>query len=135
MRKRNQNARSRRRLQTEPCVFTVKKILLEDGSEIEQVDCYDTSTDQFVHISGSKGHEIENQLLDEFHNGMITSGQSTLMQEGAYFDDEEGSLILPDLTNVQYGEDLETRRKLAVATGTKEMLAVSHCTGCIDHIF
>jgi hypothetical protein len=105
-------------------VFTVKKILLEDGSEIEQVDCYDTSTDQFVHISGSKGHEIENQLLDEFHNGMITSGQSTLMQEGAYFDDEEGSLILPNLENVQYGEDPETRRKLAVTTGTKEILAV-----------
>ena len=40
------------------------------------------------------------------------------MQEDAYyFDDEEGSLILPDLTNVQYGEDLETRLKLAVATG------------------
>ena len=135
MRKRTQNARSRRRLQTEPCVFMLKKILLEDGSEIEQVDCYDTSTDQFVHISGSNGNQIENQLLDEFHNGMITSGQNTLMQEGAYFDDEEGSLILPDLTNVQYGEDPETRRKLAVATGTKEMLAVSHCTGCIDHIF
>ena len=95
----------------------LKKILLEDGSEIEQVDCYDTSTDQFVHISGSNGNQIENQLLDEFHNGMITSGQNTLMQEGGYFHDDEGSLILPDLTNVQYGEDLETRRKLAVATG------------------
>jgi hypothetical protein len=96
----------------------LKKTLMEDRSEIEEVDCYDPSTEQFVHISGSS------QLLKEFHDGVITSGTSTLMQEGAYFDDDEGSLIFPDLANVQYGDDPEARRKLAVTTGTKEMLAV-----------
>jgi hypothetical protein len=115
LRKGNQN---RSRLQTEPCLLMLKKTLMEDGSEIEEVDCYDPSTEQFVHISGSS------QLLKDFHDGEITSGSSTLMQEGAYFDDVEGSLIFPDLANVQYGDDPEARRKLAVTTGTKKMLAV-----------
>jgi hypothetical protein len=114
----NHDSHSRRRLQTEPCLLMLKKTLMEDRSEIEEVDCYDPSTEQFVHISGSS------QLLKEFHDGVITSGTSTLMQKGAYFDDDEGSLILPDLANVQYGDDPEARRKLAVTTGTKEMLAV-----------
>jgi hypothetical protein len=114
----NHDSRSRRRLQTEPCLLMLKKTLMEDRSEIEDVDCYDPSTEQFVHISGSS------QLLKGFHDGEITSGTSTLMQKGAYFDDDEGSLIFPDLANVQYGEDPEARRKLAVTTGTKEMLAV-----------
>jgi hypothetical protein len=89
----------------------LKKTLMEDGSEIEEVDCYDPSTEQFVHISGSS------QLLKDFHEGEITSGTTTLMQEGAYFDDDAGSLIFPDLANVQYGDKPETNRKLAVTTG------------------
>jgi hypothetical protein len=92
LRKGNQNARSNRHLQTEPCLL---------GSEIEQVDCYDPSTKQFVHISGSS------RLLKDFHDGVTTSGTSTLMQEGANFDDGEGSLIFPDLVNVQYEQDPE----------------------------
>jgi hypothetical protein len=115
LRKGNHN---RSRLQTEPCLLMLKNTLMEDGSEIEEVDCYDPSTEQFVHISGSS------QLLKDFHGGVITSGTSTLMQKGAYFDDVEGSLIFPDLANVQYGDDPEARRKLAITTGTKEMLAV-----------
>ena len=118
LRKGNQNSRSSRRLQTEPCLLLLKLTLMKDGSESEEVDCYDPSTEQFVRISGSS------QLLKGFHDGVITSGRSTLMQEGAYFDDVEGSLIFPDLANVQYGDDPEARRKLAVTTGTKEMLAV-----------
>ena len=118
LRKGNHNSRSLSRLQTEPCLLMLKKTLMEDGSKNEQVDCYDPSTERFVHISGSS------QLLKDFHDGVITSGTSTLMQEGAYFDDDEGSLIFPDLANVQYGDDPEARRKLAVTTGTKEMLAV-----------
>jgi hypothetical protein len=119
LRKGNQNSRSSRRLQTEPCLLLLKLTLMKDGSESEEVDCYDPSTEQFVRISGSS------QLLKGFHDGVITSGRSTLMQEGAYFDDVEGSLIFPDLANVQYvDEEPEARRKLAVTTGTKKMLAV-----------
>jgi hypothetical protein len=118
LRKGNQNFRSHNRLQTEPCLLMLKLTLMEDRSEIEQVDCYDPSTEQFVHISGSS------RLLKDFHDGVITSGMSTLMQEGAYFDDYEGSLIFPDLANVQYGDEPGARRKLAVTAGTKEMLAV-----------
>ena len=110
LRKGKHNTRSRSRLQTEPCLLMLKKTLMEDRSEIEEVDCYDPSTEQFVHISGSS------QLLKEFHDGVITSGTSTLMQKGAYFDDDEGSLIFPDLVNVQYGDEPETNRKLAVTS-------------------
>jgi hypothetical protein len=88
----------------------LKKTLMEDGSEIEEVDCYDPSTERFVHISGSS------RLLKDFHDGVTTSGTSTLMQEGANFDDGEGSLIFPDLVNVQYGDEPETNRKLAVTS-------------------
>jgi hypothetical protein len=109
LRKGNQNSRSSRRLQTEPCLLLLKLTLMKDGSESEEVDCYDPSTEQFVRISGSS------QLLKGFHDGVITSGRSTLMQEGAYFDDVEGSLIFPDLANVQYvDEEPEARRKLVV---------------------
>ena len=110
LRKGNHDSRSHSRLQTEPCLIMLKLTLMEDRSEIEEVDCYDPSTERFVHISGSS------QLLKDFQKGEITSGTTTLMQEGAYFDDDAGSLIFPDLANVQYGDEPETNRKLAVTS-------------------
>ena len=110
LRKGNHDSRSHSRLQTEPCLIMLKLTLMEDRSEIEEVDCYDPSTERFVHISGSS------QLLKDFHGGEITSRTTTLMQEGAYFDDDAGSLIFPDLANVQYGDEPETNRKLAVTS-------------------
>jgi len=53
LRKGNHDSRSHSRLQTEPCLIMLKKTLMEDGSEIEEIDCYDPSTERLVHISGS----------------------------------------------------------------------------------
>ena len=94
---------------------------MEDHSEIEEVDCFDPSTGQFAHISDPNA---ENEILSEIQSGKISSGETTLMQEGAYFDEEEGSLVITDLENVQYEDGPKTRRKLASTTGTKEMLAL-----------
>ena len=72
LRKGNHDSRSHSRLQTEPCLIMLKLTLMEDRSEIEEVDCYDPSTERFVHISGSS------QLLKDFHGGEITSRRDTL---------------------------------------------------------
>jgi hypothetical protein len=53
LRKGNHDSRSHSRLQTEPCLIMLKLTLMEDRSEIEEVDRYDPSTERFVHISGS----------------------------------------------------------------------------------
>ena len=96
---------------------------MEDHSGIEEVDCYDPSTHRFAHVKGAP----EKELLAEFNRGTIISGESTLMLDGAYFDEENGSLVIGDLNNAQYGVLVvpeARRRKLATVVGVKEMLAV-----------
>ena len=118
--KRINASRGRRRLLNEPCVLMLKKLTLEDKSEAEQVDCFIPSTNHFVRILGSS--VVENDLLALFRNGGITSGHTTLMKDGTSFDDD-GNLILLNLEGVAFGGE-ERRRKLAVTTGTKKLLAV-----------
>ncbi len=115
------NKKSSRRLQTRPCVLLLKKVLLEDHKEVEELDCYDPKSNQYAHIIGP----IENQLIDKMHDGKLTSGYSTLMQEGAYFDDREKTLSLINDEDVMYGEVEEpgSQRRLT-STGTKNMLAL-----------
>jgi hypothetical protein len=121
LRKRNDSAPSQRRLQTEPCVLLHKMILMEDFTEIEEIDCYDPSTDTYAEISSHAEGDSHRYLLSKFHSGEIVSGQSTLMQEGAYFD-ENGSLLVEDLEDVQIEKGPETRRQLL--TASINMLAV-----------
>ena len=118
--KRINASRGRRRLLNEPCVLMLKKLTLEDKSEAEQVDCFIPSTNHFVRILGSS--VVEDDLLALFRNGGITSGHTTLMKDGTSFDDD-GNLILLNLEGVAFGGE-ERRRKLAVTTGTKKLLAV-----------
>ena len=118
LRKKNESTRSQRRLQTEPCVLLHKMIFLDDFSESEEVECYEASTDTYFEIMS-----IDNEnLLSKFYSGEIVSGVSTLMQEGAYF--ENGSLFVEDIENVQIvkGKGPETRRQLT--TTSVNMLAV-----------
>lgn len=112
----------RRRLQTEPCVVLYKTISMEDGSEIEEVDCYDATSDYYSHI-GDKN--VEASILEKLKNGNLISGESTLMQEGAYFDEDEAALIVDEYADLEFGrrKNSQSRRKLAV-TGTKSMLAL-----------
>ena len=115
LRKRNDPAPSQRRLQTEPCVLLHKMILMDDYSEIEEIDCYDPSTDTYAEISSHAEGEARRSLLTKFHRGEIVSGQSTLMQEGAYFD-ENGNLFVEDVEDVQIEKGPETRRQLLTAS-------------------
>ena len=97
---------------------------MEDHSEIEEVECYDPSTEMYAIIPDQNAQE---NLLTLFKSNIINSGISTLIQDGAYFDDEEGSLILAaDYDSIQYAEqaaDGNSTRRLA-STGTKNMVAV-----------
>ena len=81
----------------------------------------------YVKINGS---QAQKHFKQEFKNGNITSGKSTLYHNGAYFDGD-GNLVLPNLDDIEtgngygpggVGNELNSRR-LAV-TGVKEMLAV-----------
>ena len=74
-------------------MLLLKVIEMEDHSGIEEVDCYDPSTHRFAHVKGTP----EKELLAEFNRGTIISGESTLMLDGAYFDEENGSLVIGDL--------------------------------------
>jgi hypothetical protein len=94
---------------------------MEDFTEIEEIDCYDPSTDTYAEISSHAEGDTHRYLLSKFHSGEIVSGQSTLMQEGAYFD-ENGSLLVEDLEDVQIEKGPETRRQLL--TASINMLAV-----------
>lgn len=105
----------------------LKKVLMKDMSEIEEVDCYDPTSEQFMRVKGPEGKGIEAELLDQFHSGKIHSAQSTFIQKESYIDDEEGSLNIDMLDNAVYGEEDPSRRrkrKLVATTGTREMLAV-----------
>lgn len=112
-----------RRLQQEGCVLLLKQIIYEDHEE-EQVDCYDETTSQFVSLSAFEDH-----ILEMMKSGAIESGGATLIQEGAYFDDENRRLILngdahPDSLTIEAKSiDHETRRRKLV-TGTKSFLAL-----------
>ena len=99
---------------------------MEDKSEAQEVDCYDRTTNRFVHISGlSKNEDVENTLLSKFNSGKIVSGQSTFLLDGAYYDDDASSLIVPSLDGAIYGEDpVGSSRRLAETIGTKEMVAI-----------
>lgn len=96
---------------------------MKDYSEKEEVDCYDPSSGHFARITGPPGEDIEGQLLDEFHGGKIVSGESTFIQDGAYYDDERGTFNIFGLHNDSNEEDPPNRRR-KLATGTKNMLAV-----------
>lgn len=91
---------------------------MEDGSEIESYDCFDPSTETFHSLPHSR------RLSSDFEAGILTSGYNTLMQEGSYFDDIEGSLNLPDIENIVYGELPEQQRRKLAVTGSKTMLAI-----------
>ncbi|GFH56166.1 hypothetical protein CTEN210_12642 [Chaetoceros tenuissimus] len=112
-----------RRLQQEGCVLLLKQIIYEDHEE-EQIECYDESTSQFVSLSAFESH-----ILEMVKSGTIESGAATLMQEGAYFDDENRRLVLngdahsDSLTIEAKSIDHETRRRKLV-TGTKSFLAL-----------
>ena len=96
-------------------------MIMEDGSELEEVDCFDPTSGTYSHI-GNK--IIEDSILKQLHDGKLTSGTSTLMQEGAFFDDEDGALIVDEGEDLEFGgKHDQSRRKLAV-TGTKTMLAL-----------
>ena len=97
-------------------------------SETEEVDCYDPNSGLHFRIEGpvESDADIQGQLLDLFHKGIIISGESTFVQDGAYYDDERGTLNVSGLENVEYGEidPSKRRRRLAVTIGTRTMLAV-----------
>jgi hypothetical protein len=105
-------------------VLMLKEVIMEDHSEIEEVECYDPSTEKYAIIPDQNSQE---NLLTLFKSNSISSGISTLFQDGAYFDDEEGSLILAaDYDSIQYAEqdsDGNLTRRLAT-TGVKRMVAV-----------
>ena len=100
---------------------------MKDYSEKEEVDCYDPTTRQFSTIKGPEGDDVQKKLLDLFHSGDIKSAQSKFIQDGAYYDDEAGTLNIFGAYNHHDGEEDEPydrNRRLAVTTGTKTMMAV-----------
>jgi len=99
---------------------------MKDYSEKEEVDCYDPTTRQFSTIKGPEGDDVQKKLLDLFHSGDIKSAQSKFIQDGAYYDDEAGTLNIFGAYNHYDGEDepYDRNRRLAVTTGTKTMMAV-----------
>lgn len=112
------------RLQEEPCVLFLKNTLMEDQSNIEEVECHELSTNHVFHICGID----QSVLLAELHSGNITSGQTTLMQEGAHFNDQNATLeIIPHLVDrieyEDYKAPLESQRPLST-TGFKKLVVV-----------
>ena len=98
----------------------LKQIIYEDHEE-EQVECFDETTGQIVSLSAFESH-----ILEMVKSGTIESGAATLIQEGAYFDDENRRLILngdahPDSLTIE-AQSKDNRRKLF--TGTKSFLAL-----------
>ena len=53
----------------------------------------------YVKINGS---QAQKHFKQEFKNGNITSGKSTLYHNGAYFDGD-GNLVLPNLDDIETG--------------------------------
>ncbi len=104
----------------------LKKIVHTDTSEAEEVECMIPSNGNFVRILGpNDASTVEKDLLVLFRTGEIISAHTTLMKVGANFD-EEGNLILENLSDVQFGGEGGTggsRRKLAVI-GNKTFLAI-----------
>ena len=98
----------------------LKQIIYEDHEE-EQVECFDETTGQIVSLSAFESH-----ILQMVKSGAIESGAATLIQEGAYFDDENRRLILdegahPNSLTIETKQK-DNRRKLF--TGTKTFLAL-----------
>ncbi len=120
-RKDNTSSNDRRRLQTEPCVLLFKAMHMENGNKIEEVDCFDPSLGTYSHIAN---RQVEGEILKKFKDGELTSGISTIMQEGAYFNHDERDLVINENKDLDFGGKYDqSRRKLAV-TGTKTMLAL-----------
>ncbi|GFH56210.1 hypothetical protein CTEN210_12686 [Chaetoceros tenuissimus] len=117
--------RSTRRLQTEGCILLLKKVLYEDHSEKEEVECFDATTNHIISLSA-----YEAQLIDRIKSGEIQSGGATLKQEGAFYDDENRRLMLIEdernidsLTIESIPMDHEAQRRKLVE-GTKSVLVI-----------
>lgn len=112
--------------QKEPCLLYLSEISLEDGSEIERVECLELSTHHVFRISGIS----QDELLSQFDVPLSEDQAPTLMQEGAYFDEETATLVLdPDhLETVQYGlyedEDAHQFHRKLTGVGQKRVLVV-----------
>lgn len=120
---------SKYRAQKEPCVLFKNDVLMEDGTDVESVQCFEPSTRHVFEISGISQDELLSRFDSSNYEGLRERGAPTLMQEGAFYDEESATLVLdPELEMIQYGiyegDSLhESRRKLAV-TGRKRVLVL-----------
>ena len=115
-----------RRLQTEACTLLLKVTTYEDGHEEEEVDCFDEETNSYSKIATTRGSEyIQSELLSKFKKGELHSAESTLMHEGAFY--EENTLVLPreSIAKAEFGHQIHSRgrRRLAIS-GSRTYLAV-----------
>eukprot|EP00816_Leptocylindrus_hargravesii_P009684 CAMPEP_0196803776 /NCGR_PEP_ID=MMETSP1362-20130617/3256_1 /TAXON_ID=163516 /ORGANISM="Leptocylindrus danicus, Strain CCMP1856" /LENGTH=651 /DNA_ID=CAMNT_0042175603 /DNA_START=64 /DNA_END=2019 /DNA_ORIENTATION=+ len=111
------------RPQSKACLLLLKETRFLDGTNLEEVDCFDSSNGLIAKIKGPNG--AQEDFIRRFKNGELKSGKSTLKKNGAYFD-EDGNLVLPNLDNLEIGESSENtdKRRLATVVGDKEMLAI-----------
>lgn len=121
--------RSHRRLQTEPCLLIMaQETDSSDSSPMQtsaEVDCFDPSSGHISHIVGGNN---QTDLINKVYQGEIESGETTLMQDGAYFD-KEGSLVITDSDKVHYNDGNDggvsrKRRRLDPSSGTLNVIVV-----------
>jgi len=121
VRKRKISSHNSRRLQTRPCTLLVKITNLGENQHSREVECYDTSTNEFLEISGETTQE---ELLASFDSNALTSNRSTL--NGAYHS-ENGNLAISD--GAVFGEVSSNMRTESPSLGVKTMLAVRIIAG------
>ncbi len=104
------------------CVVLLKEVQLLDG-ELEEVDCYDPETQIYHRLEAS----LEEKLKKDIKNNKVKSGSTTMNADGSYDIDGDGHRVLhvSDVDSITYEDFVpEHGRRLAVTTGTKEMLAI-----------
>jgi hypothetical protein len=101
------------------------------GSGPEEIfECEIDPSDEPNGVSGLSfpinGEPVQLQILaDKFHSGELISGESTLDMPGAFLENGKGVTLPPgQIVKINTPAPDQRRRKLAIVTGTKPILAV-----------
>jgi len=105
----------------EPCTLLLKTTEYLDGSSGTEVECFDSSTQQYLSILGPQ--TATDELLAMFESGELKSGESTMASIGAYVTVDGLHLPRRGLMDVTFGQDVTTHATSS-STVTRTILAL-----------
>jgi hypothetical protein len=105
------------------CVTLLKEIQMEDKTDLSEVDCYDPETKEYHRLEAS----LEAKVKKDMKEGKAKSGSTIMNADGTYSTNGDGHRVLrvSDVDSITYEDYVPDHgRRLAVTTGTKNMLAI-----------